>query len=67
MITATLIKENIFNWDWVSAQIFNPLSSLCESGWHTGRHGAGEIAESSTSGCAGSWKLQVVTRHCLNF
>ena len=28
--------------------VFNPLSSWQEAYWHTGRHGAGEGAESST-------------------
>ena len=36
-------------------QRFSPLSWQ-EAWWHTGRHGAGEVAESSTSGSAGSRK-----------
>jgi hypothetical protein len=47
MTTATLIKENI---ELGLAYRFSPLPSWWEAWWHTGRHDAGERAESSTSG-----------------
>ena len=48
MTTAILIQET-FNWGWLTVQTFSPLSSWQQTWWHTGRHGAGEGAESSAS------------------
>jgi hypothetical protein len=42
-------------------QRFSLLRSWSEAWWYTGRHGAGEVAESSTSGSIGSSKRQSVT------
>jgi hypothetical protein len=40
----------------LQVQRFSSLSSWREAWWHAGRHGAGEVAESSTSGLADSRK-----------
>jgi hypothetical protein len=39
-------------------QRFSSLSSWQEAWWHTGRHDAGEGAENSISGSAGSRKIK---------
>jgi hypothetical protein len=39
-------------------QRFSSLSSWWEAWWHAGTHGAGEVAESSTSGSADSRKKE---------
>lgn len=53
MSMATFIKKS-FNWIWLTVQRFSPLSSLWEAWQHTGRLGAGDVAESSKSRSAGS-------------
>lgn len=49
-----LIKESIYLRLAHTFQRFNPLSSWQEEWWHTDRHCAGQVAESSTAGSAGS-------------
>lgn len=39
--------------DWLTVPRISPLSSCWEAQWHSGRHGAREVAESSTSGSIG--------------
>lgn len=56
MTMAALIKENISLRMDDSSEVY-PLSSWWEAWQCTGRHGAGEIAESSTSGSAGNREL----------
>jgi hypothetical protein len=53
MVTETL-KNEIFNWGWLTVQMFSPLSSWLEASWHAGRHGAGKEDKGSTSGSPGS-------------
>jgi hypothetical protein len=48
MTTATLRKET-FNWGLLTVQRFRLLSSWWEAWWHAGRHGAGEVTQSSTA------------------
>jgi hypothetical protein len=52
MTMASLIKEHLI----VTGLQFSSLSSWWETRRHTGRHSAGEVAESSTSGLAHSRK-----------
>ena len=56
MTTTTLMKT--FNSGWLTIERFSPLSAWWEARKHAGRHGAGEVPESSTSGSAGSRKRQ---------
>jgi hypothetical protein len=49
-------ERKTFHWSRITVQRFSPLSSWQEAWWHAGRHGAGEVAESSKSGSAGSRK-----------
>lgn len=44
--------EITFNWGWLTVQRFSPLLPCLGAQWHTGRHVADEVAESSTSGSA---------------
>jgi hypothetical protein len=53
MTTATLIKENLTG-RWLTVQTFSPLSSWWKVWQQAGRPGAGEVAESSTSGSTGN-------------
>jgi hypothetical protein len=52
----TVIIET-FNWGLLTVQRFSPLLSQRKSWWHAGRHETGEVADSSTSGSAGSRKI----------
>jgi hypothetical protein len=57
MITTTLIKIKDFIGGWlIYIQRFSPLSSWQEAWQRASRHGAEEVAESSTSGSAGNRK-----------
>lgn len=58
---------NAFHWRWLTVQKFCLLSSWLEAWWHVGRHGAGEVAERSTSGSSGSRKRQGASRPILKF
>lgn len=53
--TTPLIKKSIHQ-SWLTVQRLSPLSSWWEAWWHTGKHGAGEVTEGSTSRLAGSRK-----------
>ena len=57
MTTATLIKKKkTFTQGWLIVSEVQSIMSWWGVWRHAGRHGAEEVAESSTSGSAGSWK-----------
>jgi hypothetical protein len=60
-ITFSYIEKHFLG---TGSQRFSPLSSWQEVWWHTGRHGAREVAESSTPRLADSRKR---VRHCIWF
>lgn len=48
MTMATLIKKEAFNWVLLSvSEIWFIIVTAGEKRWHTGRHGARKVAESS--------------------
>jgi len=49
-MTRQLLQKKAFNWGLAYSFRFSPLSSHQEVWQHTGRCGAGEVAESSISG-----------------
>ena len=61
MIKATLIKREHLIGAGLQFQRFSPLSSWQGAWWHAGRHGAGELTESSTSASEGSRKGLTLT------
>jgi hypothetical protein len=61
MTTATLIKRKHLTGVYLQFQRFSPLSSWQGALWHAGRHGAGEVAETSTFGSTGSRKREGLT------
>jgi hypothetical protein len=57
---SNFVWRKTFNWGWLTVHRFS-LWTWQEAWWPTGRHGAGEEAESSASGPTGSRKREWAT------